>query len=65
MTEVARMWSGLLNDIRSFTHKDASQAEIEQGAAQQTQQPKSGLESETTCQEYGEQIVCTDPRLVV
>lgn len=53
------MWNGLLNDIRSsYAHKDASQAEIEQSMAQQSQQPKSGLEAEYLYQEYGEQVVC-------
>jgi hypothetical protein len=63
MTEVARMWNGLLSDKRPYTHKDASQAEIEQGAAQQAQQPKSGLDSETLYQDYSEQIL--SPRSAV
>jgi hypothetical protein len=56
MAEVARVWSGILNDVRAFTLKDASQAEIEPRTAHT--QPKSGLEAEVSCQEYGEQIVC-------
>jgi hypothetical protein len=49
MVEVARMWSGFVNDLRSsMTHKDS----------QEIEPPKSGLELETSCQEYVEQVVC-------
>ena len=51
--KVGRMWSGLLNDIRSLTHKDVTQVETEQGALQPI------LESQSTHQDSEELNVCT------